>query len=510
MVRVNPMFISQYFYNKATWGDVDNHLLLTKRLCQQLRANGYSHVKLCETVHLADVTAEFDGIKYGFFVRADELTFSKIVDMDEVRRHEFYNSRHPIVVVRREPRDELRLYANERSVAILEYKTLFSVLKQLREDQLSYKFAPCIPAELAPLPLTSKAKPQKFVVSPKDLSNKPIFLLAAQFAPGWLAAWHRTDQREDVHDLSCYLVPKLTVSGPGILIYGRDIVTSSEFNTLFVRKKFGFNLADTPQFKIDTSQQREIHTSCVVLAGWGANYYSQFLMHTLPRLLLAKYTFPDWRQRSPAVLLEARTPDWLLAFLTNWLDITTDQFEFFNGESGTVRLTEAILPTLTSSDGNYHPFTNRLIDGLVSSLSNDSFHAHERVLFCESDEKFSLNQRACSNWDELAEVARSDFGFHVFHANHQNILEQIKLAIGASALVAQANTSIFNAIFSKKGTTVGAIGKPSRDLSYVGTLRQHKNAYLEVEEIGDECRIDAALFRSFLNKTLELESTTHA
>jgi capsular polysaccharide biosynthesis protein len=342
---------------------------------------------------------------------------------------------------------------------------------------------------------------EKRVVAKSTTANKPFALIAPEFGLPWLSQWHAFGDSSIVHDLATYRVNNLDVRGPGVLSVGGAYVTSSEFTPAYVRKHMESERY-TRISASDDNPTQEIVGSCIILAGWGVTVYGHFLIEMLFRLEIAKRSVSYLEFASCSFLMDNRAPKWLLEILAEFFGIDAARIHFFDRFDDIIRVKEAILPTLASADGAFHPFAALMIDEFVSGIGLRPTKMKRVFVSRRTALPGNSVERRCVNARELEQIAESEFDFVVTDPQTLSWREQIAIMQSAETLVGEYGSGMHNAIFSMGGTTVGSIGVLGLEQSNIGALRGHFNAYLAVEE-SKEYSVDADRFRRFMGALLK-------
>jgi O-antigen biosynthesis protein WbqL len=220
----------------------------------------------------------------------------------------------------------------------------------------------------------------------------------------------------------------------------------------------------------------------------------------LPRLLVARRALGssagEW-----GLLLERATPAWFRKILLEVLRFDESSFEFYDPRTEGVKVRYAAIPTLTSFDGWYHPFTNDIIEDVVALAGAHSAGPTaprvmiSRALFSNP----ATMSRRCTNELKLAEIAAKEFGFAIVANETFPWATQVDLFHKAEIIVGEFGSGLHNALFAKAGARIGSIGIHSLAQSMIGALRGHQNAYLRTaRDANGYYTIDEDLFRRFL------------
>lgn len=330
----------------------------------------------------------------------------------------------------------------------------------------------------------------------------PLRLLVegAEFVDGWLAALHAGGERRRAQDVSCYFECDVGVSGIGHLFVADALVISPEVMPDYwlrqMRERFD------PHIDIDVGRERalperRIDGATVVFCGWGSQVYGHFLIETMARLLVARRALGRDLLRMQ-FLVPAGVPDWMLRMAALLVPISAQSVRRYDPATERVRLTNAVIPTLASCNGWFHPCYGEMVDELVAGVGAAAGGARlfvTRALFAGAQSV----PRRCRNEAALAEIARAEFGFSVIAPETMDWPAQVAAFAGAAVVVGEFGSGLHNALFSGAGTHVGSIGMLNLTQTMIGALRGHRNAYLRAEfGAGGDYTIDEVLFRRFL------------
>ena len=183
------------------------------------------------------------------------------------------------------------------------------------------------------------------------------------------------------------------------------------------------------------------------------------------------------------LLLERRTPGWLLKILSEQFGYDRDRIEFYDPAVERIVLKRAILPPLVNSPYGFHPVMNDLVDGLLARLRVAKRRGAPRRFFI-TRQLFQGSEsldRHCLNEGALVRIA-TQHGFSVSGSRAAAVADQISLFRRAAIVVGQAGSGLHNALFSVEGSRIASIGALTRAQSYIGALRGHDNAFLRVPD----------------------------
>jgi capsular polysaccharide biosynthesis protein len=497
------MNIFRLFRDRSKWGETDHYLVFVARLARELRRHGFRFVQTYQNPKVGDICAHYGEVPFGFFCQLNLVTMSLIHDVQEAQITKCEGGRRLIVVTREPPDSSIIDYARAKGLIICHYKVLFSAMAAICNMDAAAHFHDGIAANIVMETQFHPQSPNKQIAAASQLSLEPIELMAADFAEDWLVSWHRSNAAAAVHELGCYYLPQLVVSGPGILTMNGAVLDSPEFTPSYVRRRYGYGAMSHDLERLIKLPRRDVTGPCVVLAGWGVRVYGHFLIEMLFRLLIAKRTIVESRFDRCTFLVDSRVPAWLTQLLSAYLGVSADRVEPFVSSEEAIRIRLAVLPTLPSHDGIFHPFANQIIEDLIASLGVRAGDT-DRIFVSRS----MLGQtnsicRRCANVEEIETIACNEFGFHLFNPETECWKTQIGVMMGAKIIAGEYGSGLHNALFAPSATKVAAIGTLNLEQSHIGTLRQHRNAYFSVNLEQNEYRVDQERFRRFLDAVIK-------
>jgi capsular polysaccharide biosynthesis protein len=346
------------------------------------------------------------------------------------------------------------------------------------------------------------------VVAAAEGLTQPLELLAGGFAEPWLAALHASGHGQAAQDVACYFLCDAGVSGIGHLFVENRLVTSEEVMPDYWLRQVRDR--HDPHVDIDVAREqalpeRRIDGATVVFCGWGVRVYGHFLIETLPKLMAARQALGREVARMQ-FLVPADAPDWLLRMAAMVVPMPGPAVRRYDPARERVRLTNAVVPTLASRNGWFHPWYGGVVDALVAGAGRAAAAAAAPWLFVTRGAATGAGsmRRRCRNEARLAEIAAREFGFAVIAPETMGWAAQIAAFAGAETVVGTFGSGLHNALFCGRGTRVGAIGFLNLTQSMIGALRGHRNAYLPV--VFDESgfyAVDEGVFRQFLRAVVE-------
>lgn len=341
------------------------------------------------------------------------------------------------------------------------------------------------------------------VVAPVGAPLAPLPLLTPEpdFVDAWLARHHQQGAVADPFDVSCYFARDVEVTGRGHVFWQDALLDGPEFMPLYWRKLVEDGEVDLAAER--ALPARVVDEPCVVFAGHGIHVYGHFLLETLPRLFLAHYALDHALPRR-RYLIDADAPAWLRDILCGSLGVDEADLLPYAPARERMVLRQAILPTLTSRDGQFHPYQRRVCAHLCEVVGAEAEAPGPRRLFLTRALVRNPHsvQRHCVNELELAGIAAREFGFAVLAPETFPWAAQLALLRHAEVVAGVFGSALHSAMFSPPGTRVGAIGVLNLEQSHIGALQQHRNAYLRTDALDESgaFSVDEDRFRAFLRR----------
>jgi capsular polysaccharide biosynthesis protein len=332
-----------------------------------------------------------------------------------------------------------------------------------------------------------------------SLQPKPLWTGTNEFAEPWLVKWHAMQHVDRPRPVHCYYAQNAIVSGSGelwvdgALLCSRELMPEYAFRILELDRGGSQELQERRELPV-----RVIERPCVPLVGHGTYIYGHFLLEMLPRLLVARAALAGTGLR-PSILLSVDSPPWLLKILTNDLRVSHSDLEFFDPATERIELRKAILPELLYNDDGFHPVTAKMVAQLSDELASEPNSTAQRIFVSRVGFiNQRHDQRKCLNEPALARIAEREHGFVPVPIETLPWAQQVGVFLSSRVVAGLFGSGLHNAFFSPSGTRIGAVGRWNLMQSHIGTLRQHDNAYLNVD-VQLEYTVDEALFRTFLD-----------
>ncbi len=317
---------------------------------------------------------------------------------------------------------------------------------------------------------------------------KPLLNVTEKFTVPWLVNCHKTNQPLYEQAITCYFLHKAIISGSGQVFIENRLLDLPEFLPNYCRNLLNIDSGGSESFHYTQKLPvRNIEKPCVVLAGHGPRVYGHFLLEVLSRLFVAKRALKH-ANFDCGFLLDAKSSPWMIQILEQYLNIKKENIEFFDSSIERIQLNRAILPALAFTNDRFHPITKELYDELFFELSLDQEFSKIKRIFVSRllvDNKNSP-QRQCTNELNLLRIAATEYGFTPVFIETMPWRLQIALFHNAEIIMGEYGSGLHNAIFSKAGTRVGAIGHLNLVQSHMGALRDHSNAFLSVDLVGNK------------------------
>jgi capsular polysaccharide biosynthesis protein len=321
-------------------------------------------------------------------------------------------------------------------------------------------------------------------VAPSEKAASPLPLMEGTeaFAPPWIAAAHERFRDTGARDVACYVAANLCVAGDGQIWIDDHLVTAPEIMPPYIAARL--EVANGGNDLVHGTRAlpvRRIERPCVVAAGHGVSVYGHFLTEMLFRILVARRALQANFARA-ALLLDKRTPSWLLEILSKYLSIGHEHIEFFDAKTERVLLREGIFPTRLDRNFGYHPLANALLDETFERLGAPKPATAAPRMFI-TRRQFSnpaSHYRRCVNEDRLIEIA-ANHGFVPIEIERLTWPEQIALFRNAEIVLGLAGSGLHNALFSQSGSKLASIGFMNLTQYEIGALRRQRNAFFTTD-----------------------------
>jgi capsular polysaccharide biosynthesis protein len=360
-------------------------------------------------------------------------------------------------------------------------------------------------------PLFRSAVKQKWVVAPAmgGAPSKRLMPSTEAYTPPWIVHLHNAQPTNPpMHEVACYQLRDVVVSGEGQIWLGRNLVAAPQIMPLYVNHILEIEAGGVEGLMHQRDQPlRSVSEPCLVAAGHGPQVYGHFLIEVLFRILTAKLAMASGLPRHK-VLIDKDAPDWFVDILRDNLDIDHADLEFFEPASECVHLENALVPTRVLQEPGFHPLAKDLMNELVRKLAGVVGAGPDtpRRVFINRHRytNHSAPHRICINEAELSAIAEARFGFTPVTIETLDWPDQIRLFRDARIVVGQAGSGLHNALFSSPGSRLGSIGFMNFVQTQIATLRDQEIAYLakEVDLVG-EFTVDARAFEDFMASLCE-------
>lgn len=328
------------------------------------------------------------------------------------------------------------------------------------------------------------------------------------FSTSGMPGWHDTQAPLPLPALNCYFAADAVIAGMGpitghVWLDGR-LCVGDELMPVYLHEMCQLARGGGPALRaVATLPMRTIEAPCVVLAGQGMRVYGHFVIEMLPRLLLARHALGALEHEC-RYLIDRDAPSWLVRILVEDLGIPRDRLTFYRPRGERVLLRRAVLPTYAYRADGFHPFAGALLDALLESLplANDAA-AGRRLFVSRPAEANPLTpKRQNRNQAALARWAAERHGFVAVSPETMPWPAQVALFRQAEAVLGLFGSGMHNALFSGPGTVVATLGMGNLAQSHIGTLRGHRNAYLDVDLDQPEFDVDPSAFAAFLDAVM--------
>ncbi|MDD2876441.1 MAG: glycosyltransferase family 61 protein [Acidiphilium sp.] len=325
----------------------------------------------------------------------------------------------------------------------------------------------------------------------------------AEFVSDHWRRYHADAAPPAPFDLAARGPMAVRLNGPGLIWSNGALLDDNSIMPVYVRPEL-----DRPGSSLLTTATslpaRHDGRLALVFHGWGVQVYGHFLIEMLPKLLLARRFGSVFGTALP--VLDREMPEWFLHILQRHLAIDPDRAIWFDSRTEQLELGQAIiLPLLTRTDG-YHPLVSPLIDDFAARTGIAPAEPAPRLFIARGDfSNPAAPQRRLANEAELADIAASQFGFHVIRPETMGFAEQVGLFAQAKTILGQAGSGMHNALFAPSGAITGMMRFPAPDQSAIAALRGQGIAYLTEGISEPEPQVfhaDPALFTRFVERLI--------
>jgi hypothetical protein len=321
-------------------------------------------------------------------------------------------------------------------------------------------------------------------------------------APEWIRL--HAEAPRAAFDLAMLGPMRARLAGPGLVWHGGALLDDESVMPVYVRRIVQQEDGAMPAHLAALPVRRETRPG-FVFHGWGVRVYGHLLIEMLPKLLLAIRFLSLLDGVRP--VLDREMPDWFIAIMRDHFGVDTDEAIWYDSAREQLDLDHAIILPLLGRTGGYHPLTGGLIDHMLSRIARPPAMPMERIFVARGDfANPHAPQRRYANEDEIAAIARDEFGFAVLRPETLPFAEQMGLFAGARAIVGPMGSGLHNAIFAGPDCVTGVIRCHALDQSAIAALRGQRIGLLSegIHETAPQAyTVEPDRFRRFLAALLQ-------
>ena len=266
------------------------------------------------------------------------------------------------------------------------------------------------------------------------------------------------DTRAEAAALTCSFVRDVTVSGPGYVFHGEDLITDGSHLSDVAEQWLTRPMPDSP---LASPPVREIFVRepCVVATGPGHLIYGHWLVDFIPRFAVARAALGEAFARH-RIALPHDTPGWALVMLETFVGVGRGQCVFF--ERGVERLAveQACIPSYGHTDYQFHPW----VAGVYGSVGTPAAGPGTRKL-CISRVAFEGATHGVQKlfatraaFEQMAAVR----GFEIVRPEAMDFADQVALFRSASHVIGEYGSALHSSVFSPPGLKTGFIRCPNQ------------------------------------------------
>ena len=350
---------------------------------------------------------------------------------------------------------------------------------QLRPRRASLTLTTVRLQHLAPLHAGLGVVPRPIVVQPAAPAPAPAPLTVVG-RPAEQPALHAVnDARAEAAPLACSFVRDVTMSGPGYVFHGEDLVTDGSHLSDVAEQWLTRPMPDSP---LVTPPAREtfVREPCILAVGPGHLIYGHWLVDFIPRFAIARAALGSEFARY-RVALPHDTPRWALTMLDTVVGVGHAQCVFY--ERGVERLAveQACIPSYGHTDYQFHPWVAGIYDGVGKPAAGPGTRK-----LCISRAAFEGAthgvQKLFNNRAEFEQTAVAH-GFEIVRPESMSFAEQVALFRSASQVIGEYGSALHSAVFSPPGLKAGFIRCPNQiQLRLSALCRQQSVAVLPEDD----------------------------
>lgn len=186
----------------------------------------------------------------------------------------------------------------------------------------------------------------------------------------------------------------------------------------------------------------------------GVQVYGHWLLDILPTLWLFVETSSKHGIDMDKVryLLPTQAPGWARAMLQLLFNLPPDRIFYYDEGKSVVKVARAILPSQLRINNYISPH----LDGFVQSITNWADFSgpaskKTKLYITRKNIQFSFVNRSIKNAEQLEEIATQK-GFDIIDPASLSWVEQVRLFMGAKAIVGPFGSGLHNTLFSPEST----------------------------------------------------------
>jgi hypothetical protein len=311
--------------------------------------------------------------------------------------------------------------------------------------------------DLPPFPL------EKMVLFPSQLSAQPKPLIN----PEAISRYHNDRHAEvfgQIPSLGIYTLNNVLVGPHGTIlshdgkIYSALDVLGSKYVRDTILKRI--QTADVNDALISAlNGKAEVITipgedPVVIVNKPGVQVYGHWLLDILPTLWLFIETSSKHGVDMDKVryLLPTQAPSWARTMLKLLFNLPADKIFYYNEGKSVVKVARAILPSQLRINNYISPHLEGFVQSIINWADFSGPVSNKTKLYItRRNIQFSFVNRSIKNAEQLEEIAVKK-GFEIVDPAPLSWIEQVRLFMGAKAVVGPFGSGLHNTLFSPAGT----------------------------------------------------------
>jgi hypothetical protein len=243
----------------------------------------------------------------------------------------------------------------------------------------------------------------------------------------------------------------------------------------------------------------ELDRPALVVAGAGYPIWGHWILDFLPRLGLASSIFGR-NLDGFLIPLPDDTPAWVRKMMEFFCGVREESIVYYNRMTQGLVCHRAVMPTFCHDKG-LHPFVLELYKPFTRDRG---FPGPKNI--CVSRRLGAGATRSAVrvfHQQPYFESAAVRHGFEMVFPETMTFRDQVDLFSNADKIIGEFGSGMHSAIFSKPGTSVGAVGLLNSCQQRISTLCGHKTFYLlPDEQLGDSKQVIETRVRSMYRNGL--------